>query len=93
MRKTSFGFMESFGEGEFLREKLTFEKTGRFHKHHEIEIFKVLSGTGLLFIEDEISNITAGCEYTVPSGALHKMSPLEGQTLEVEIKYKTAPKL
>lgn len=90
MRKTSFGFMESSGEGKALREKLTFEKTGRFHKHQEIEIFEVLSGKGLLFIENEVSSIEEGGEYTVPSGKLHKMCPNDGETLMVEVRYEEA---
>ncbi|WP_394389722.1 cupin domain-containing protein [Shewanella woodyi] len=91
MNKTSFGNKEVLFH---LNDKpkieiLSFEKSGKTHKHRACESFVVMEGEGTIYSGEKVIPVSPGDLVTIPPETLHWMEPKSGQVLKGFLWYHT----
>ena len=89
MKETSFGQLDVLlaENNKPTIEYLSFERSGRNHKHREYETFVTLEGTGKVYSGDLVFDVYPGSIVTIPPNTLHWMEPSAGSILKGFLWY------
>ena len=91
-RPTSFGSMYTcyIDQGEILYEDLVFEREGRGHTHNQWENCLITEGSGIIVIDEERIEVTAGNWCHIPPTSNHWMIPTE-TPFKLTLTYSDSP--
>lgn len=88
MRETSFGYLQEFEiENRGRVEFLSFKTSGRLHKHREKESVFITSGSGEIYIGEDVIRVAKGDIVTIDALEAHYMKPSQGECLELVLWY------
>ena len=77
-------------QGEILYEELVFEREGRGHAHDQWENCLITEGSGIIVIDEESVEATAGNWCHIPPSANHWMIPMK-PPFKLTLTYSDSP--